>query len=290
MQRMRCCICKERGHQIHHIDGNSANTILDNLAFLCQPCHEDAGTTSPTRRKLTPKLVRKFRDEYVAHLKAVRDSEIKAFDKPLAELSQEILIQATITAAALLDIERIGVLYTGASGEERDELIGRMNPYVEFMNMRIAFALMGFIESAAHLTRNNLSESDTGNLVSLAMHWFPYSKDKQDQAQYASLARHYVDAGSTIAYDAAIHLGDYKIALWGLYLLKFIHGVGEQFNLPEIKDHVENSYAGLQRHLIRPERNDLELFKKMFEEFRLGIGNGSHMMPNFSPDILKVVL
>ena len=39
--RHTCCIChEERKHvQIHHIDGNSANSVWENLAVVCLDCH-----------------------------------------------------------------------------------------------------------------------------------------------------------------------------------------------------------------------------------------------------------
>lgn len=38
----RCCVCKRRsiGFHLHHIDGNSANTVDENLAVLCVEDHD----------------------------------------------------------------------------------------------------------------------------------------------------------------------------------------------------------------------------------------------------------
>src|SRR5665213_3053889 len=37
-----CCVCRERGKgvQLHHIDGNSSNTVDENLAVLCCSDHD----------------------------------------------------------------------------------------------------------------------------------------------------------------------------------------------------------------------------------------------------------
>jgi 5-methylcytosine-specific restriction endonuclease McrA len=42
-----CCVCRDpkRKTEIHHIDGDPTNNMLDNLAVICKDCHSDAHTT-----------------------------------------------------------------------------------------------------------------------------------------------------------------------------------------------------------------------------------------------------
>jgi|GEM_PF-5327727 len=69
-QGMTCCVCSTEGRriQVHHIDGNNSNNELDNLAIVCTICHGNTLLKGDFNRKLTPALVRMFRDD---HLKRI---------------------------------------------------------------------------------------------------------------------------------------------------------------------------------------------------------------------------
>lgn len=61
-----CCICRKKGVEIHHIDGNRDNFYLDNLAPLCEH-HRDrfekdlkCGETG--NRRLSPTMIKCLRD------------------------------------------------------------------------------------------------------------------------------------------------------------------------------------------------------------------------------------
>lgn len=67
-----CCICHIRGKaiQIHHIDEDPSRNSFENLAVLCQECHNDAHIEGGFGQKLDAQLVTKYRDEWlreVAH-------------------------------------------------------------------------------------------------------------------------------------------------------------------------------------------------------------------------------
>ena len=58
-----CCVCRDRTRkkvQLHHIDGDSSNTVFANLAVLCLDCHSDTLTKHAFARNLTPELVRLY--------------------------------------------------------------------------------------------------------------------------------------------------------------------------------------------------------------------------------------
>jgi len=69
-----CCICTERGKtvQIHHIDSEPSHNVADNLAVLCLECHNDTQIEGGFGRKLNGKLVKKYRDEWLARVAARR--------------------------------------------------------------------------------------------------------------------------------------------------------------------------------------------------------------------------
>ena len=62
-----CCVCNEREKdiQMHHIDGDPSNHAFENLAILCLECHDKAEKTGGMTRKLNPKLVTLYRDQWL---------------------------------------------------------------------------------------------------------------------------------------------------------------------------------------------------------------------------------
>lgn len=70
-----CCVCRDPNKkfvEIHHIDGNHENDDPDNLAVLCKDCHTETQLKGGFYRKLSPRLVRLYRDEW---LEMVRDEK-----------------------------------------------------------------------------------------------------------------------------------------------------------------------------------------------------------------------
>lgn len=81
--RRRCCICfglnrdtSIRQGQIAHLDGNSANSSEDNLAFLCLDHHDQHDSTTRQSKNFTPLEVKQFRSELHAAIKLAFDAEV----------------------------------------------------------------------------------------------------------------------------------------------------------------------------------------------------------------------
>lgn len=74
-----CCICNVGGKftQIHHIDSNPSNNTFENLAVLCLQCHNETEIKGGFGRKLSPFLVRKYRDEWLKNIESRRNLAIE---------------------------------------------------------------------------------------------------------------------------------------------------------------------------------------------------------------------
>jgi hypothetical protein len=70
-----CCVCKDRGKpiQIHHIDENPSNNVIENLAILCLDHHDETQIKGGFARKLTPPVVAKYRNEWLKDVRLRRD-------------------------------------------------------------------------------------------------------------------------------------------------------------------------------------------------------------------------
>ena len=84
-----CCICNVRGKftQIHHIDSNPSNNTFENLAVLCLQCHNETEIKGGFGRKLSPSLVRKYRDEW---LKDIESRRILAIEMAATQQSGKV--------------------------------------------------------------------------------------------------------------------------------------------------------------------------------------------------------
>ena len=69
----RCCVCQTPFVQIHHIDGNSSNNAIDNLAPLCPNCHSQAHSSANMTTNLTPPRVVALRDKWYKYCEKRRD-------------------------------------------------------------------------------------------------------------------------------------------------------------------------------------------------------------------------
>ncbi len=112
-----CCVCNEPGRsiQIHHIDGDPSNNRPENLAVLCLQCHNETEIRGGFGRQLTPPLVEKYRDEWIARVAArraradelaVRRSAGLALLTPAQGLTEFIRLIPLIRADALRESRR----------------------------------------------------------------------------------------------------------------------------------------------------------------------------------------
>lgn len=65
-----CCVCNEAGRpvQIHHIDGDHSNNTRENFAVLCLLCHNETEVRGGFGRHLTPPVVTKCIEEWLARV------------------------------------------------------------------------------------------------------------------------------------------------------------------------------------------------------------------------------
>ena len=70
-----CCKCNVRGKgvQIHHIDEDTTNFELENLAPLCLECHNETLIKGGFTRQLNASQVRKYRADWIERVQKRRD-------------------------------------------------------------------------------------------------------------------------------------------------------------------------------------------------------------------------
>lgn len=284
---MLCCVCQKRGDHTHHLDGNKSNTTEENLAVLCHEHHVEAEQTTKLRRKYSPGIIRKYRKLHYNRIEAARNRSVEVNDKRVSQLTQASMVEASITAAALVDLERAEAEYGMSSSGKRSVIISGLWAYSRYNNPQIAYALMEFVTSSAHYTRGNLTLSDCSSLISIAMEFFPHGIKGRAVSRFNDIAKLYFITGSHMAYDAAIHRHSLHIALDGLTLLKFMHGIGMRYGSKTIMKEVQESFDWLEGSMHRLGRTDLGLFLDLFKFYRTKLDGGDLSYPIFPPAIMR---
>jgi hypothetical protein len=119
-----CCVCRVKGKpvQIHHIDGNPANNMLQNFAILCFDCHTETQISGGFHRKLDADQVILYRDDWlnnVSRQRAASPNRISASDSIPESADLEL---ATSVAEILRDREEYELLALHYYGIGNDEL------------------------------------------------------------------------------------------------------------------------------------------------------------------------
>lgn len=132
----RCCVCRRRGTQLHHVDGNPANNRFTNLCLLCLNCHDEATRTGGLTRKLTPATIRRFRTAWYVTVRDMRKahqgsrsprrgpqrgSQTPAPPPPPVDVEQ--LRTAVVEGNAIHAIRRIGVAVSRTDWPQIDPLL-----------------------------------------------------------------------------------------------------------------------------------------------------------------------
>ncbi|GAH63199.1 unnamed protein product, partial [marine sediment metagenome] len=74
-----CCICRDRRKrpQIHHINGDTSNNSLDNLAVVCPIDHDEIHKQGGMTKGFSPVLVKKYKSSWE---QSVRDVRTKGYE------------------------------------------------------------------------------------------------------------------------------------------------------------------------------------------------------------------
>ncbi len=284
---MQCCVCQKRGDHTHHLDGDPGNTVLDNLAVLCYPHHVEAEEKSKLRKNLTKGVIKRYRAAHYRSIQAARDRAAGVDDK-VKVLTAANLVQASITASALVELERLHSEYERADPWDREALLGRFWAYSRYNNPQIAYTVMEFVHSRAGHIRGQMSEVECNGLFSMASSFFPYGT-ALGKKRLDDLAVLYVDAGYLIAYYAAKERQKLHLALIGLAFLKFIYMMGKRYNTEGPVKRVRVAFAELRAHMEVARQTDLGIFKEMYAFFETQLDDGHISYPVFPVKIMHAL-
>jgi hypothetical protein len=223
--------------------------------LLCFEHHDEAEKKGGLRKKYSQDVIRKYRDHHHERIRARRESEKAVFNKNLDELTEDRLVNAALTSQLLIRIHELQDKYYSARNREKAEVV--LNRFFAYSNLatgRVAYELFEFLESVAHTTRGGIPESLASTIESLVVHFFNYRYAGDEQTM---LGKQCLEIGQSIAYDAYVKLDDFEVALNGLSIMKYVHGIAKGSDNKALEKEVMDRFVQLLGTLVRPERPEL---------------------------------
>lgn len=195
-----------------------------------------------------------------------------------SSITEDDILRISKTALIILDIEKIKEKYFNSRWDKKKNILSKLHRFSDHSNEKVASAIFYFLESVAQLTSEK-NPSDIARLIySLVLTFFPSSFEK-DEKERIENGKQCIHIGYNLAYDAFIHLENYKIAEYGLTILKFIYREGKRKEMPELTKLVLNQYKELAQTLDRPERTDLDKAKEFVKIFKDDIETNDLIFP-----------
>jgi hypothetical protein len=282
------CYCGVRGHQIHHIDGDSTNNDFDNLIFLCIDHHDDATIVlnkSPRLiKRLTPTQLKAARDKHYRQIERKKELELKHYKATLKNVTEENLYRAALDANIMIELLKIKDLcYESHDWQKRAKEIEKIRIYSENSSLHISREVLNFMYCLAGMTRADMPSDFSDLIESIVLDYFPYPNNTQERKVVEELAEGCAKIASDIIYDAFIHLGNFAVASSGFFILKYLQLKAKDYKMPKISEIVNKHYKEIESHLNRPERKDLEESKQLVSIFKKDLNDPGLTFPAAMP-------
>ena len=98
--------------------------------------------------------------------------------------------------------------------------------------------------------------------------FLPASKENLNARELTGLGSETLQISLNMYYDAVIQLNNLLIAQWALLGIKDVYWYSKKLKLNALTEKVYETYKELERHLIRPERTDLEPAKTILQIYK----------------------
>jgi hypothetical protein len=147
---MSCCVCRERGHHIHHIDEDPSNNDLNNLALLCFKHHDEVTATGGLARRLTPSLVAKYRDHWCREVKSRRERE------GVGKSLDDLYFRAAFDAQSCVEVRKLRPRIELAEWEHVPPLLDELAALVSPLATRARIEAIRCLSHLAIMTRHKM--------------------------------------------------------------------------------------------------------------------------------------
>lgn len=259
----RCCVCRRRGDQIHHIDGSPANNAEGNLAYLCLLCHERASRKSGISRTLDATTIRAFRDEWYTLVLGRKHALL-----PVPPQQRQVH-HLVLDALRIHDVNKIGFRIGRPGLPETHAALEELVPYagLPHASCSVRMAILEAVYDTAHLTRTGMSHDTAALVGQVTRASLPITSLVGPSHRPVSKSEREVLAfGSTIAmslvYDGALYLHDLVVVDEGGWVLWSILRFALLNHLGPIERRVREDFASGRDGALRSKGGSFEDAKR----------------------------
>lgn len=198
-------------------------------------------------------------------------------------------INSSKSAIIILELEKIKEEYFNANSSEHYNIIDKLTKYQNHTNYRVAVAVFDFLYAIAGQTRSGMTEDTALAVFSTILNFFPASRDPKNRNKIIKLSDQCINIAYSMVYDALIYLKNYRVAMFGLTIIKYIYKKGKEEKIETLIEKTISIYLEIEETLKRPERNDLQNGLELVLNFKADLEVGSLAFPPL-PDHLKALL
>lgn len=200
------------------------------------------------------------------------------------------LLEVSRTALIQIEIAKLKFEFTDDWNKNK-HVINQLQTYVDFRNEILARDIFSFLNThVSAATRSKMPSTVACAIHSLVLIYFPSSYGKDELNLRMENGSQCVYTGFNIVYDSFIYTNNFRVALWGLNILKFIYRESKRSDYNVLVDLVLEQYKELEFTLNRPERNDLENAKELLQLFKDDLDTYSLAFPRLPDHIYELTL
>lgn len=290
---MRCCMCESSGGlpprprhgQIHHIDSNPSNNDLDNLVWLCFDHHEDAGKQSPAARRMSPELVKRYRD--TLEEKVRRNQSLK--EGPGAHPRDE-MFQAALDAQVVVEVGKIRYRME-TRVDTRGGAIDATLAFPSSIGYHAREAIIELLDGIAADTRFGLKPDTARHVRHRILDLLTpsvYGGDWEDSPSKTDVAlcMQAIGVGESMAYDGALYLKSPAITEAGCEILGRIMAIAERFELDDLR---RRALAGFELAKDGATRSGMPILVELVTIFWHHSAEGRYRDPNLPPHLAEEI-
>ena len=284
-----CCVCKERGEQIHHLNGKNYDHRLDNLVYLCFRHHDEATRTGGLSRKLSREAIIRFRDQHYMFIEKERQKILIGFDHKLSRITEEDLLTAAKNANIIIEIEKAKQRFYEVNWNEKNTILSNLSIYSNHANPRLGLEVFNFLNLASSIARSGMTYEVGLTIHSLIIEYLPNFSERREKKQTLQLAKQAVHIGHEMIYDAFIYLQNFSVAMCGLTIIKYVYRSAKKYKLRVLENAVAEAYRSIRYQLNRPEREDLKLAQELVNVFEADLKEWDLSFPPLPVHLQKLV-
>ncbi len=284
-----CCICRRsgKGIQIHHLDGDTSNDAVANLAVLCLEHHDKASSRSTMSRRLSPVVIARYRDEWYGMVRAKRES---ALVRPTSGVESH---EALMEALACHEVRK----YTFGLTDDWDvvsDRISEISPFAaswSYGNALRAEVLDAMYEVACE-TRWGMPASVASEVSHLASNALPivslvHPTQVPPDDERKALLQSAVSIGFAIAYDGIKYLANLAVTAAGVRLLGIVLRYSHLNGLEETKDECLAEFGKLVALADTADDDNSRIWVEFERDDALALDKGD--MPTYPREVAEEI-